>query len=192
MMADAMTDVFIAFGVVFVAELGDKTQLVVLTHGARHRRRAVLGALVVTIAVLQAISVTVGGVIGEALPERTTGILVGILFLGFAVWTWRTASREPTDSQIDARVDRRGAWSVAFAFFLAELGDKTMLTTASLAADRGIVPVYVGSFAAMVAAASLALLAGGWLSRRVQPATIARVGAVLFAVIGAATLATAL
>ena len=182
-------DALVTFAVVFVAELGDKTQLVVLTHGARYRPAAVLGALIVAIAVLQAISVAAGGAIGEALPERATAVVVGGLFLGFAVWTWRSARYAGEDDHVRTG---SGPWGVALAFFLAELGDKTMITTASLAADRGIVAVYIGSFVAMVAAAALALLAGGWLSRRVRPTTLARAGAIGFAVIGVVTLAAAL
>ena len=80
----------------------------------------------------------------------------------------------------------------AFAVvFLAELGDKTMLTPGSLAADRGAVPVWVGSFGAMVAATALAVLAGQLLTRRVRPRTLRQLGAVAFAVVGVATLASA-
>ena len=57
---------------------------------------------------------------------------------------------------------------MAGAFFLAELGDKTMLTTAGLAADRGAIPVWIGSFAAMMAATALAVLAGQALTSRVR------------------------
>ena len=81
-----------------------------------------------------------------------------------------------------------GLAGVAGAFFLAELGDKTMLTTAGLAADRGAVPVWIGSFAAMMAATTLAVLAGRALTTRVAPGTLRRVGAVAFAVVGIGTL----
>ena len=81
---------------------------------------------------------------------------------------------------------------MAGAFFLAELGDKTMLTTAGLAADRGAVPVWIGSLGAMLAATALAVLAGQSLTSRVPPGTLRRVGAVAFAVVGVVTLAGAI
>jgi putative Ca2+/H+ antiporter (TMEM165/GDT1 family) len=182
-----MAAVLIAFAVVFLAELGDKTQLVVLSHGPRHDRGRLMAALAAAIVVLQAISVTAGGAVGGALPERTTAVVVGVLFLAFGAWTWRGATHADADRTSGAG----GPWTVAGAFFLAELGDKTMITTASLAADRGVVATYVGSVAAMLAAASIALVAGTWVHRRVAPRTLARAGAVAFVVVGVATLAAA-
>ena len=183
-----MTAALVAFAVVFVAELGDKTQLVVLTLGPRHRAAPTFGALAVAIAALQGISVLAGAAVGDAIPDRAVSVLAGLLFCAFAVWTWRGAARRPADDDIGRG---RGAWSVALAFFLAELGDKTMITTASLAADRGAGAVYVGSLGAMLASAALALAAGTALRRRVAPAALARAGAAAFAAVGIATLAPA-
>src|SRR5690606_34639001 len=87
-----------------------------------------------------------------------------------------------------ADVGRAGLVGVAVAFFLAELGDKTMLTTAGLAADRGLVPVWIGSFGAMVAATAVAVLAGRALTRKVSPDLLRRIGAGAFAVVGVGTL----
>ncbi len=183
-------DILTAFVVVFLAELGDKTQLVALTLAGRYRASSVMLALGAAIAVLQTLSVTVGALLSRALPERAIAIGAGLLFCGFAVWTWRSAGRQEDDDEVEVST-RRGLVGVAIAFFLAELGDKTMITTATLAADRGAVPVWIGSFAAMMAATALAVLAGKALTRRTSPETLARIGAVAFAVVGVATLATA-
>jgi putative Ca2+/H+ antiporter (TMEM165/GDT1 family) len=184
-----MGDVAASFVVVFLAELGDKTQLVALTLAGRYPALKVLVALGIAIAVLQTISVTVGAILSEAIPARAIAAGAGLLFLGFAVWTWRTA--DETEDEMTSGAGRAGLVSVAVAFFLAELGDKTMLTTAGLAAARGAVPVWIGSFAAMLAATALAVLAGRSLMRRVRPGTLRRVGAVTFAVVGIVTLAGA-
>lgn len=181
-----MADVLTAFAVVFLAELGDKTQLVALTLAGRYPALKVLLALGAAIAVLQTLSVTAGALISEAVPERAIAVGAGLLFLGFAAWTWRSADED--EDFVDATPGRTGLVSVAIAFFLAELGDKTMLTTAGLAADRGIVPVWIGSFAAMLAATTLAVLAGRNLGRRIRPPTLRKVGAVAFLVVGLATL----
>ena len=127
-----------AFVVVFLAELGDKTQLVALTLGGRYPPLKVLAVLGVAIAILQTLSVTVGVLVAEAVPDRAVAVGAGLLFLGFAVWTWRTATDE--DDEVASAPGRAGLISVGVAFFLAELGDKTMLTTAGLAADRGARP----------------------------------------------------
>jgi putative Ca2+/H+ antiporter (TMEM165/GDT1 family) len=185
-----MADVLAAFVVVFLAELGDKTQLVALTLAGRYPAVKVLAALGAAIAVLQTLSVTAGALISEAVPDRAIAVGAGLLFLGFAAWTWRAAEDDDDEAEREA-TPRGGLLSVAVAFFLAELGDKTMLTTAGLAADRGAVPVWFGSFGAMLAATALAVLAGQLLTKRIRPDTLRRVGAVAFAVVGVATLAGA-
>ena len=178
-----MADVVAAFAVVFLAELGDKTQLVALTLAGRHPAVRVLAALTAAIAVLQTLSVTVGALVAEAVPDRAIAVAAGVLFLGFAVWTWR-AGDEPADDDAGSG----GLVGAAVAFFLAELGDKTMLTTAGLAAERGALAVWVGSFAAMVAATALAVVAGRRLTARIRPGLLRRLGAAAFAVVGVATL----
>ena len=187
-----MADVLAALAVVFLAELGDKTQLVALTLAGRYPAARVLLALGAAILVLQTLSVTVGSLLSRALPDRAIASGAGVLFLGFAVWTWRSGDDAEVGDDVADTVRRRGLVGVAVAFFLAELGDKTMLTTAGLAADRGAVPVWVGSTLAMLAATALAVVAGRQLTGRVPPDVLRRIGAVAFAVVGVATLAGAL
>jgi len=185
-----LADILAAFAVVFLAELGDKTQLVALTLAGRYPTAKVLAALGAAIALLQTLSVTAGALVSEAVPDVAIAIGAGLLFLGFAVWTWRSSDEVEADDQVRALAPRAGLASVAGAFFLAELGDKTMLTTAGLAADRGAIPVWVGSFVAMLAATTLAVVAGKAIGRRVRADTLRRIGAIAFAVVGVATLAS--
>jgi Ca2+/H+ antiporter, TMEM165/GDT1 family len=189
-----MGALLLALGVVFVAELGDKTQLVVLTMGARQRIAAVLPALFVTILLLQGIAVSVGAALAEVVPDRALQIGAGLLFCGFAVWTWRSAAHADEDDDADeiaAGRGRVGVVGMCVAFFLAELGDKTQLTTAALAADHGVVPVWIGASLGLFGATLLALLAGRWLAERISERTLSRIGAVAFAIVGVATLGAA-
>jgi putative Ca2+/H+ antiporter (TMEM165/GDT1 family) len=182
-----VADVAAAFAIVFLAELGDKTQLVALTLAGRYPATRVLLALGTAIAVLQTLSVTVGAVVSRTVPDTAVAVGAGLLFCGFAAWTWRSAEGVE-DGADDGATASAGLVGVAFAFFLAELGDKTMLTTAGLAADRSALPVWVGSLAAMLAATTLAVVAGRALTTRVDPSVLRRIGAVAFAVVGVATL----
>jgi putative Ca2+/H+ antiporter (TMEM165/GDT1 family) len=182
--------ILLSFAVVFLAELGDKTQLVALTLAGRYPAVRVMAALGVSIAVLQTLSVTVGALVSEVVPDRAIATGAGVLFLGFAFWTWRSADDDDGESAAAAE-GKAGLVGVAFAFFLAELGDKTMLTTAGLAADRGAVPVWVGSFLAMMTATALAVVAGRTLMRFVKPGLLRRIGAGAFLVVGVLTLAGA-
>ena len=111
-----MADVLAAFVVVFLAELGDKTQLVALTLAGRHPAAKVMLSLGAAIAVLQTLSVTVGALVSAAVPDRAIAVGAGVLFLGFAVWTWRSADEEDDDDVPGAR--NVGLYSVAVAFFL--------------------------------------------------------------------------
>ena len=181
-----MADALAAFAVVFLAELGDKTQLVALTLAGRHPPGRVLLALGAAIAVLQTMSVTAGAAVSRTVPDQAVSIGAGLLFIAFGVLTWRSAAADEEDGDVAG-----GLRSVTTAFFLAELGDKTMLTTAGLAADRGAVPVWVGSFAAMLAATALAVLAGRALTRGVPASALRRLGAIAFVLVGALTLLTA-
>ena len=81
-MIDAATALAAAFGVVFVAELGDKTQLLALGFGARHRLRVAACGLALGYGSANLVAVVVGGVLGAALPQRPIEIVSGAVFLG--------------------------------------------------------------------------------------------------------------
>ncbi|WP_208029401.1 TMEM165/GDT1 family protein [Rhabdothermincola sediminis] len=187
-----MTQFLATLGLVFVAELGDKTQLVALGLGARHRLGPVLTGLVLGFGVVNALSVTIGALLGAALPTRAVNLAGGVLFLAFAVWTLRSGSE---GEEKDALGEGAGTITVvattAVAIIVAELGDKTMLATATLAAKGQPVAVWVGATAGVVGAGSLGVVVGRYAGQRL-PERVTRVGAaVLFAVFGVALLITA-
>lgn len=185
-----MESFFAALGLVFVAELGDKTQLVALGFGARHRLAPVLAGVVAAYATTNLLSVVVGGLLGAALPTRAIGLVGGVLFLGFAVWTLR--SHDEDDDEVEETGDRSVFWTVAVAMFVAELGDKTMLATATLAAQGNPVLVWFGATVGIVLSGTLGVLLGRWFGANL-PERVTRIGsAVLFALFGVALIVTSL
>lgn len=84
-----MNAFLISFGIIFVAELGDKSQLMAMTFAARYRAITVLIAITIATAIVHLASVLLGAVVGVALPTHTINIIAGIAFLGFAAWTLR-------------------------------------------------------------------------------------------------------
>ncbi|HEX6423967.1 MAG TPA: TMEM165/GDT1 family protein [Acidimicrobiales bacterium] len=191
-----MSTLLAALGLVFVAELGDKTQLVALGFGARHRLAPVLAGVVAAYMTTVLLSVTVGGLLGAALPTRALGLGGGVLFLAFAAWTLRDRNDDDDgDTDGDGVVapvagTRSIVLSVAGAMFVAELGDKTMLATATLAAQGRPVLVWIGATAGITLAGTLGVLLGRALGTRL-PERAARVGsAALFAGFGLALIAT--
>ncbi|HEX4901176.1 MAG TPA: TMEM165/GDT1 family protein, partial [Acidimicrobiales bacterium] len=173
-----------ALGLVFLAELGDKTQLVALGMGARHRLGPVLAGVALAYAVTNLLSVVVGGLLGAALPTRAIGIGGGILFLGFAVWNLREGGDEDDDGEAVAATGRRVVLSVALAMFVAELGDKTMLATATLAAQGNPVLVWVGATIGIILSGFVGVFVGRATGARL-PENAIRIGSsVLFAAFG--------
>ncbi len=177
----------IAFGVIFVAELGDKSQLVALWFSTRYAWWIVMAGVTVATLLVHLGSVAIGVAFEELLPERIFLTVVGISFFVFAAWSIRG------DSLGDESAVEKRAWFGAFgivtaSFFVSELGDKTQLATISLAGDRDLAGVWLGSTFGMVAADGLAIAAGRMLGTRLPQRSIGYFAALLFVAFGAFTL----
>ncbi|MBD0323621.1 MAG: TMEM165/GDT1 family protein [Aldersonia sp.] len=186
----------LAFGAIFVAEFGDKSQLLILAFATRYAARPVILGVVVAAALIQGASVALGAIAGAALPTTAVAVVSGVAFLGVALWTLR-GDDEDEDEAPAATDDRRLAGmavaaTVAGTFILAELGDKTMLATFALAATQGALPTWIGSTGGEVAANLVAVVVGQQVGTRL-PARTVRIGsAVLFAIAGVLVLVGAL
>lgn len=175
----------LSFGVIFVAELGDKSQLMAMAFALRYKWWVVIGAITAATTVVHLVSVGVGHYLGAALPTNLISIVGGIAFVIFAAWTLRGDSLTDDEQNKAARVGTSAFLAVASAFFLAELGDKTMLATITLAADNDWVGVWIGSTIGMVAADALAIIVGAVLGRHLPERFIQLAAATLFLVFGA-------
>jgi putative Ca2+/H+ antiporter (TMEM165/GDT1 family) len=175
----------LSFGVIFVAELGDKSQLMAMTFATRYRFWTVLGGITAATALVHLVSVGIGAAVGVNLPTTVINVVAGIAFLLFGAWTLRGDTLSDEEAAKAARAARSAFIAVALAFFLAELGDKTMLATITLATTEGWFGTWVGSTLGMVAADALAIGVGALLGRRL-PEKAVRIGAaVLFFAFGA-------
>lgn len=172
--------------VIFVAELGDKSQLMAMTFAARYRARDVLLGITLATAVVHLASVGIGAAIGTSFEDYQGAISVvaGVAFLGFGAWTLR--GDELTEDEAAKARNSTGValLAVGTAFFLAELGDKTMLATITLATQEGWLGTWIGSTVGMVAADALAILVGAVLAKKLPERTIKYGAAALFAVFG--------
>jgi len=174
----------ISFGVIFVAELGDKSQLMALAFATRYRPLPILIGITIATATVHAVSVFVGAVIGARLPTEAINIVAGLAFIGFAWWTWRGDELDDDEAAKVDRDNRSAIFAASGAFFLAELGDKTMLATITLATTHGWFGTWLGSTLGMVAADALAILLGAYLGTRL-PERFIRIGATaLFVLFG--------
>lgn len=174
----------LSFGVIFVAELGDKSQLMALTFATRYKALPVLAGITVATAVVHAVSVGVGYGLGAVLPTDWISLVAGVAFLVFAAWTLRGDKLSDDEEQKAARSTRSAIVGVSVAFFLAELGDKTMLATITLATQHGWFGTWLGSTLGMVAADALAILVGRLLGRKLPDHIIRYGAAALFLIFG--------
>ena len=174
----------LSFGVIFVAELGDKSQLMALAFAARFKALPVLIGITIATAVTHAISVGIGSVLGAQLPTDTIAVVAGVAFLLFAGWTLRGDSLDEDEAGAAERTTRNAVVAASIAFFLAELGDKTMLATITLATKEDPWGTFFGSTLGMVAADALAIVVGQMLGARLPERAI-RIGATIsFVVFG--------
>jgi len=177
----------VSTGVVALAEVGDKTQLLALLLAATFRRPLpiIAGILFATLA-----NHAFAGAIGQWLthvvnPEALRWIL-GLSFIGMAVWTL-------IPDKLDDGAPRKRRFGVfgttLIAFFLVEMGDKTQIATVALAARYdALVPVVMGTTLGMMIANVPAVLLGNFTAEKLPIRAIHVVAAILFALLGIAVL----
>ena len=178
----------VSFGLVFVAELGDKSQLMALTFATRYRPAQVLAGITVAAAVVHLASVAVGAAFAASLPTTVVGVVAGISFFGFAAWTLRGDDLSDEERAGARRPAGSAVVAVATAFFLAELGDKTMLATVTLAATGDAVGTWLGATLGTVVADALAIAVGGVAGTRLPERAVNRFAAASFVAFGVALL----
>jgi putative Ca2+/H+ antiporter (TMEM165/GDT1 family) len=177
--------ILLSFAVIFVAEIGDKSQLMALTFATRYRAVPILVGIAIATAAVHSVSVFVGAVLAVSLPTAALNVAAGAAFLGFAGWTLRGDTLSEDEAGKAERASNRSAIVAASgAFFLAELGDKTMLATITLASTHSAFGVWFGSTVGMVAADALAILVGRLLGRRLPERVITVFASVMFVAFG--------
>ncbi|GAA4904199.1 TMEM165/GDT1 family protein [Streptomonospora salina] len=173
--------------VVFVAEMGDKTQLVAMSLASRYRAATVLLGITAATLLVHALSVLIAEVLGLALPTDWITLAAGIAFVGFGVWTLMGDEMSDKDEERAAsRRIRSGLVTVAAVFFTAELGDKTMLATITVGTNYHWLPVWIGSTAGMVAADALAIGLAVVLGKKLPERAVQIGAALLFFLAGGA------
>jgi putative Ca2+/H+ antiporter (TMEM165/GDT1 family) len=171
--------VLTAFGLIFLAELPDKTMFASLAMGTRMRPLYVWFGTSTAFIVHVAIAIGAGSLIG-LLPGWSVKLISAVLFGVGAFMLLRAGSGDEGDDEAGKTVT--GFWpvfSTAFmAVFIGEWGDLTQITTANLAATNGTWSTAIGSATALMSVSALALLAGRFIAKRVPLKTVQRVGGV--------------
>ncbi|MBR5390305.1 MAG: TMEM165/GDT1 family protein [Clostridia bacterium] len=174
----------------FIAEMGDKTQLMLIAMTSRYKLRDIILGTAAAILVLNGLAVLAGSLLSELIPLWLMRLIAAAAFLFFA-WSEFRGKEEADEEQVKEKKLRFAAASVFFTFFLAELGDKTQLTAVTFAANEGLsraVIVWLACSAGLFAADLAGMAAGMLLKNKLPEGAIHGLAFVLFAFFGLVTL----
>lgn len=173
----------------FIAEMGDKTQLMLIALTSKYKLRDIILGTAAAILVLNGLAVLAGGLVSEFIPEWLIKIIAALAFLYFAASTIASDDEEEEDG---------GKSKIKFAplavfctFFIAELGDKTQLTAITFGANEGMssaVIVWIGCSLGLFAADILGMLVGYLLKSKTPDGLLNTVTVAIFSIFGVFTL----
>jgi len=183
-----MESLIVSAGVVALAEIGDKTQLLAFILAARFKRPLpIIAGILVSTIVNHGLAAALGAWITATLAPDLLRWGVGLSFIGMAVWTMIPDAIENEETRVANRFGVFGATLITF--FIAEMGDKTQIATVALAAHYGEpFMVVAGTTLGILIADVPAVLVGDKLAARIPMKLVHSIAAAIFALLGIATL----
>ena len=183
-----MESLWMSTGVVALAEMGDKTQLLAFILAARFKKPLpiILGILIATL-INHGLAGALGAWITAQVSAEVLRWVLGLSFIGMAVWTMIPDKIEEEETKI---ANRWGVFGATFiTFFLAEMGDKTQIATIAMAAHYAAsLSVVVGTTLGMMIANVPAVFLGEKLAHKIPMKLVHSIAAAIFAILGVATL----
>jgi putative Ca2+/H+ antiporter (TMEM165/GDT1 family) len=173
----------------FIAEMGDKTQLMLVALTSKYKLRDIILGTAAAILVLNGVAVLAGGLVGELIPDWLIKLIAALAFMYFAV----TSLKKDDDEEEEAKTGKIGFAPLAVfcTFFVAELGDKTQLTAITFGANEGLsagIIVWLGCSIGLFAADIIGMLIGYLLKSKTPDNFLNMLAFVIFAVFGVFTL----
>ncbi|MCL4182242.1 MAG: TMEM165/GDT1 family protein [Burkholderiaceae bacterium] len=178
----------VSTGIVALAEIGDKTQLLAFVLAARFKKPLpIIAGIFVATLVNHGLAGAAGAWITTAIDPEVLRWVLGLSFIGMAAWTMIPDSIEETETRVAGRLGVFGATLVAF--FLVEMGDKTQIATVAMAAHYAMpLQVVVGTTLGLLLADVPAVLVGDRLAARIPMRPVHMAAAAIFVLLGVATL----
>jgi putative Ca2+/H+ antiporter (TMEM165/GDT1 family) len=183
-----MESLLVSTGVVALAEIGDKTQLLAFILAARFKKPVpiILGILVATL-INHGLAGALGAWITAAVTPEILRWVLGLSFIGMAIWTMIPDKIEEEETKVAQKFGVFGATLITF--FLAEMGDKTQIATVAMAAHYAApLMVVIGTTLGMLIADVPAVLIGDKLANKIPMKLVHSIAAAIFAILGIATL----
>ncbi len=176
-----MTAFLTSLMMVVLAEMGDKTQLLAMAFASRFRWQTVMWGVFVATAANHLFAVYVGTYLTTIIPLSYIKIAAAVSFIIFGLWTLRGDTLDDEDKKFNFSP----FWTVAVAFFIAEMGDKTQLATVALAAEfNTVLPVWAGTTAGMMIADAIGIIVGIVLHKKIPDKLIKWFAAIVFIAFG--------
>jgi putative Ca2+/H+ antiporter (TMEM165/GDT1 family) len=173
-----------AFILIFIAEMGDKTQLLALAFATRYPVKKVLLGIFVGSLLNHGLAVALGSFISNFLPMTIIQIIAGFAFVGFSLWTLKS-DNDDSNEDIEQKTKFGPIITVALAFFIGELGDKTQLTAITLATNAFFpFAVVIGTVSGMLVTGGLGIYIGKKLGDRIPEFAIKIIAASVFLLFG--------
>jgi putative Ca2+/H+ antiporter (TMEM165/GDT1 family) len=169
----------------FIAEMGDKTQLMLVALTSKYKLRDIILGTAAAILVLNGLAVLAGGLVGELIPEWLIKLIAALAFMYFAV----TSLKKNDDDEEEADEKKIGFAPLAVfcTFFVAELGDKTQLTAITFGANEGLssaIIVWLGCSIGLFAADIIGMMIGYLLKSKTPDRILNLLAFVIFAIFG--------
>jgi len=185
---NTMESLLVSTGVVALAEIGDKTQLLAFILAARFKKPLpiIIGILAATV-INHGLAGALGAWITSSISPEVLRWVLGASFIGMAIWTMIPDKIEEEETQVAQRFGIFGATFITF--FLAEMGDKTQIATVAMAAHYSApLMVVIGTTLGMLIADVPAVIAGDKLANKIPMKLVHSIAAAVFAALGIATL----
>jgi Ca2+/H+ antiporter, TMEM165/GDT1 family len=177
-----LTAYLASLGFVVLAEMGDKTQLLAMAFASRYKWQTVMWGVFVATLVNHLLAVVAGNYLTRLVPLSYIQIAAASSFILFGLWTLRGDTLEGEDK----RFNYSPFWTVAVAFFFAEMGDKTQLATVALATKyQSIISIWLGTTSGMLVADAIGIIVGIVLGKRIPERFIKWFAAMIFIAFGA-------
>ena len=175
----------------FIAEMGDKTQLMLVAMTSKYKMKDILLGTGVAILILNGLAVLAGGLVSEVIPTWLIRLIAAGAFLFFAVTTLKGDDDDEEEEVKDNGKGKIAALSVCSTFFVAELGDKTQLTAITFGANEGMesaLIVWLACSIGLFAADIIGMLVGYLLKNKMPEGVLNAVAFCIFSVFGILTL----
>jgi Predicted membrane protein len=176
---------------VVVAEMGDKTQLLAMAMAGKYKVKQVMIGVFVATVFNHALAVAVGSYLSSVIPMDTVKIVAGVAFLLFGLWTIRGDKIDDDEGKKKSKFGPIA--TVAIAFFLAEMGDKTQLMTITISANyHQPLLILLGTTTGMMIADGIGIIGGAWMCKHIPESYIKWVAGLVFLLFGTISLYNAL